>query len=133
MPIDCKIKSKTPELVLFVHGSGTMNANDIQEFSNFFEKHLYGSIPFKLFIDLRDVKSTSGSIVQNLVKKMTLYEKFSVKNVIATSVLINNSIIENLINILFTIRKPITPTKITSDIIDACNFLNEYSNEEVLQ
>jgi anti-anti-sigma regulatory factor len=130
MPIDCKTKSKNTELLLFVIGSGNMNIDDIKQFTHFFEKYLHGIIPFKLFIDLRTVESTSSSIIQSLVKKMIKYEKYS-KNVIATSVLINNSIIENLINILFSIRKPTTPTKITSSLTEACDFLNEYSIEQI--
>jgi len=131
MPFECKIKSSKPDLLLFVYGTGNLILKDINVFTIFFEKYLFGNIPYKLFIDLRNVTNATLEVLKELTKKMLYYEKHTQGKVIATVILVDSTIVENLIKMLMTIRKPLTPTKITSSIDDACNFLNEYSIEEL--
>ena len=125
MPLLCKVKSREPEVLLFIHGEGSIIETDINVFSSFFEKHLFRKDPFKLFIDLRKVENASMNLVQTLAAKMIGYEEHTPGKVLATSILVNSFMIESLVNLLFQLKPPSTPTKITSDINIACDFINQ--------
>ncbi|KKM72858.1 hypothetical protein LCGC14_1416300 [marine sediment metagenome] len=126
MPLECRVRSQTPELVLFVYGRDVLSRQDIDTFSAFFNMHLHGDTPFKVFFDLRRVDTVSLVVVKSIVKSMISYEKLAQGKIIATSVLVGGTIIENLLHLLFSIREPTTPTKVTTNLEKACNFLNEY-------
>lgn len=124
MPLECKVHSKTPKLMLMVHGYKTLTHGDITNFSTFFDKYLYGDESFKVFFDLRTAETPPTSVISALSKYMISCEKVSANRVIASAILVNDTI-KNILNLLFTFQKPASPTKITSNIETACEFLNE--------
>ena len=126
MPIGFKIRKKEPDLLLYIFGEGILNMEDLEKFDSFFDKYLKEDNSFKILMDLRKVENASIGVIKQLVDNRKNYDKYADNKVIATSILIDNYIIESLINMLFSIKQPKRPTKITSDIDEACNFLNEY-------
>lgn len=126
MTLDCKIHSKDPELALFIYGHGVLTFEDVQGFDEFFNRFLNGSVPFKVFFDLRKLKSAPMDVIKSLVKHMVSFESRATEKVVATSVLVGSKPIESVLNLLFSFRKPTTPTKVTSTLEEACEFLDEY-------
>lgn len=126
MPLECKARL-TEELLLFITGRGILTVNDIADFSEFFDAHLCRQDPFKLFLDLRKVEKAHGDTLTALIKHITSFEDRARDKVIATSVVVSSIPIVSLINLLFTIKQPLTPTKVTSNLTEACDFLNNYS------
>ena len=125
MPLDCKIRSKEPELVLFIHGYDNITKNDIEKFADFLYEHLSGNEQFKIFYDLRKVKDAKLANLKNLFVHISSFEELSIDKVLASSILINSIIVEKLLNLIFEFKPPVTPTKITTDISVACDFLNQ--------
>lgn len=123
MPFIYQVHSYDPELVLLVRGYGEISVPDIRRFDTYFKVYLYGKKPFKVFFDIRSLESTSMEVIKLLVKSMISFEELAPQKVLATSVL-TGALIEKWINLLFKIREPITPTKVTSDLQEACDFLN---------
>jgi len=126
MPLDCQIHAKKPELILCVYGRGVLSVQDVDGFSSFFNTHLKGDTPFKVLFDLRKLNSASANAIKPLVKCMTSFESLSQGKVVASSVLVSSPTIESILNFLFSLNKPTTPTKVTSDLTQACDFLNEF-------
>ena len=124
MPLHCKVRSKTPELVLLVYGHGILTGNDINHFCTFYNTHLHGEDPFKILFDLRSVKTASIKGITSITRHMAEFEKLAQEKVIATSVLVDAYTTESLLNLLFSANPPATPTKVTRDLTEACNFLN---------
>ena len=124
MPLDCKIRYKEPELVLFIYGYDDINKKDIERFTAFLYGHLYGNEQFKIFYDLRKVKDAKMKILKNLFSHISDIEELSIDKVLASSILINSIIVEKLLNLIFEFKPPLTPTRITTDITEACDFLN---------
>jgi hypothetical protein len=125
MPLICKIQSPEPELVLLIIGTDNVDINDINSFSTFLLSFLHGNIPFKLFFDLRNANGSQFNALQSLISKMNEFEPLVVGKIIATSVLVG-PLVEGVLNTIFFFKKPLTPTKITSDINVACNYLNDF-------
>lgn len=126
MPLQCKVRSENPELVLFVVGYGSLKACHLPEFTDFFHKYLHGTEPFKVLYDLRGVKTPPICVVKELATYMMKYENVAAQMVIASSVVLDDIKIENALKLLFSFKEPITPTKITRSIEEACDFLNSY-------
>jgi len=124
MPIHCKIRSKEPDLLLYINCKGSLIEQDITHFQDFFKKKLEQPQMLKMFVDMRQVDSAKLQCIKKLAKFMNNYQEKAIDKVIATAILIDKPIIENLVKILFNIKKPSTPTKVTSDINEACEFLN---------
>lgn len=127
MPINCMIYASEPELVLFIMCSGVFCLKDVEKFAAFFEEHLFGERQFKVLYDLRQVENMKLESISGIVKHMIKYEKFVKNKLLGSSAIVNSTLVENLVNGLFAIRRPTTPFKITSDIQQACDFLNEIS------
>ena len=125
MPLDCKVRSQTPELVLFVRGYGVLKVKDIDNFGSFFKPFLQGKTPFKILFDIRTLESTSMSVIKSLVEYMISFESLAQGKVVASSVLVGPTI-ENWLKLLFSLKHPTTPTKVTSNIEVACDFLNKF-------
>lgn len=123
MPIECKVHQLEPELILYININGSLNIEQLTTINNFILGYLNKSEPFKMFIDMRNVSNASASILPKLLEIMNTLEQKSVDKIIATSILVGNIYIEKLINMLFNIRAPLTPTKVVANVKDACNFL----------
>jgi hypothetical protein len=126
MPLKCGLHSETPELILLICGSGELTTADVTQFSKFFDSYLNSSQAFKLFIDLRKVESAPINALTAMASYMANNDELAKKRVIASSVLVGNTHIENLLNLLFRMKEPSTPTKVTMVTNDACNFLDKY-------
>lgn len=126
MPLQCKVRSTTPELVLFIVGYGSLKTAHLKEFTEFFHEYLHGEEPFKVLYDLRSVKAAPICVIKELAQYMIKYENVAEKMVIASSVLVDDIKIENALKLLFSFKQPITPTKVTGCLEEACEFLNEY-------
>lgn len=124
MPIKCTIPKEKPEMLLFVECIEKITSSEFDDFKTVFYTHLKGPNTFKVFIDLRKLTDASPSILSSLVKFINTSEELAIDKVLATSVLVNKPHIENLVNIVFNLKKPATPTKVTSDLTVACNFLH---------
>lgn len=123
MPLKCTAK-KGDELVLYINGTETLTLNDVSEFSIFFDKHLNGPQQFKTFFDLRKVNSANMETLGSMAKYMTSLEDLAKEKVLGNAILIDGFFIENLLKLLFTMKPPTTPTKITSKLEEACEYLN---------
>lgn len=126
MPLKCNNKVKDDELLLVIKGEGDLNLTDIDNFCIFFEKYLHGNTPFKLLVDLRAETSASLKLIKKFASKMIEYENHSIDKVLITVIMIDNMLVKNLLKLLFSIKKPITPTEIVSSVEDCCKFLNKY-------
>lgn len=92
------------------------------------QEYIDDGTPFLFLIDCSictDVPLlTASTIIINWMKK----NKKKIPNtLIASSIVIKNSIINNILKFSFSIRKPVSPNKITKDINKSINFLSEYS------
>lgn len=126
MPLQCKVRSVEPELVLFVVGYGSLQTTHLPEFTDFFHKYLHGEKPFKVLYDLRGVKTAPIGVIKELARYMIKYENIAEEMVIASSVVLDDIKIENAIKLLFSFKEPVTPTKVTRCIEEACDFLNNH-------
>ena len=124
MPIYCKTRSKEPELLLYIKCEGQLLEHDIGHFKDFFKKHLEEPEMIKMFVDMRTVKGAKMECIKSLVTFMNDYEDTASEKVLATSILISTPSIEKLVKLLFNFKKPRTPTRVTSKLEEACEFLN---------
>ena len=122
MPVICKIRNKEEKLA-FIACEGIMTTEDFNVFTTFFNNQLNSPNKFKVFLDLRKLDNVSMTIIKSLSKYMLESEITAINKVLATSVLVDKPYIEYLVKMLFAVKTPITPTKITSDINIACDFL----------
>lgn len=123
MPVNCKVHRQSP-LVLFICGYGSLKTADIETFKTFFDKHLNGKSPFKVFVDLRKLNSPSQKILKPLTEFMMSVDERAPGKIVASSVIVDSIIIEQALSALFAVRPPSTPTKVTSCIDKACSFLD---------
>jgi hypothetical protein len=126
MPINCKVQSPHPEMVIFVHCHGSMNSKDLAKFTEFLDGHLNGEHAFKLFFDLRKAAPPAPKIINGMTKYMIQADHVAQTKIVASSILVGSSIIENLLKTLFSIQEPTTPTKVTASLETACEFLNDF-------
>lgn len=124
MPIHCKSRPKETELLLYIKCDGRLVETDINHFGDFFKKHLQEETLIKMFVDMRTVESAKMDCIKSLVSFMNDYEEAACKKVLATAILIKTPAIEKLVKLLFNFKKPSTPTRVTSNIDEACEFLN---------
>jgi hypothetical protein len=125
MPLKCSIKPNTEEKILYICGYKTITEQDIDSFSIFFYEHLNKKEPFKVLYDLRDASLGSLESIKTLLVHIAKFEQASKNIVIASSILVSGAT-ETLLNMVFNIRSPRTPTKVTFDVNVACDFLNSY-------
>ena len=125
MSLRCTVHTKEP-LLLLVHSESELTLTDVEEFTTFFNKHLHGKKQFNVLFDLRKLKSAPKEVMIKMGSYISNFEILAVGKVLASSVIINSKTIETLLNILFKINPPTTPTKVTSDLKVGCSFLDEY-------
>ena len=130
MPIDCIIQTSEPELVLYICGRGNLLAKDLDHFRVFLDSHLHKGIPFKVFYDLRKVDGAPIHAIKKLTKYINDCEELARQFIVASSVLVGGKIVEKLVNMVFSIKKPSTPTKVTASLQEACDFLNSWDISE---
>lgn len=123
MPLKCTAK-QGDELILYVNGTEALTIKDVTEFSSFFDGHLNGPDQFKTFFDLRKVTSANMETISAMAKYMTSFEQLAKEKVLGNAILIDGFLLENLLKLLFTMKPPTTPTKITSKLEEACEYLN---------
>lgn len=126
MPLMCKIHSKKPELIIYIRGYGKIIDTDIDIFTNYFSKYLHEPTPFKMLVDLRNVKKTPFETIKTLTTKMNFFEKLAVDKLIATCILLNDGPLKTMVKLLFKFCDQSTPTFVTSDLTSGCDFLNSY-------
>lgn len=128
MTIECKVHQSEPELILYININGSLDNNQLNNIYNFILVYLNDTVPFKMFVDMRNLGNTSINILPKLLEIMNTLEQKSVDKIVATSILVGNIYIEKIIKMLFNIRAPLTPTKVVANVSDACDFLNETKN-----
>ena len=124
MPLLFNEKRSDDGVLIMVIGSGQLATTDSDIFHTFFKNKLETSGEFKMFIDLRAVENASMNAIKTMVKHMNSFKDLARTKVIATSVVISDTTIEKLLGVLFSFSPPATPTKVTTSIEDACEFLN---------
>lgn len=123
MPLKCVAK-KGDDLILYINGIDTLSITDVEEFNTFFKSHLNGPDQFKTFFDLRKAKSVSMDVLYTMAKYMTSFEDLAREKVLGNSILVEGFILEQSLKLLFSIKPPTTPTKITTCLDEACDYLN---------
>ena len=124
MPLHIKVQEKDECILLFIKGMGIVNIPDIQNFGNSFKEHLQGERQFKMFVDLRELSDAPIKVLKYIANYMTKYETQALEKVLGTAILVKSTAIEHLVNLVFTFKKPATPTLVTSTLNEACEFLN---------
>jgi hypothetical protein len=120
MPIQFTIKQN----IIIVSMKGILSATDIDTFAEYL-KNLENDY-YKLLFDLREMDRPAPSIISSIINELNTFEKISNEKILASSIVISNESIESVLNLIFKFKKPTTPTKITSNLTDACTFLNAY-------
>lgn len=124
MPLVCKVKHCSPDLVLFIRGHGQINVEDVNKFGQFFNNHLGGSTKFRVLYDLREVENASMSVVTALAQYIVKFEQKSKEKVLGSSILVYGAVVENLLRLVFSFKEPTTPYIVTADLQKACEFLD---------
>lgn len=113
-------------IYLYIQGFGHLTETDVDEFGQIIASYMVTERPIKLFLDTRKMDAVDIKLLPYVAEQLRIAENDIKKSVLATSVLVQNKAIETVINMLFTIRKPVTPIKVTAKIEKACNHLNKY-------
>ena len=124
MPLSFNYK---PDIHLFmISGSDTINVNDIETFNKHFNEHIQSKPKFKMMFDLRNVSIAHPDAVSKTIRYIVKYNKIAHKHIIASAIIVNGFTIESLATMVISTNPPPTPTKVTSNVQTACDFLNEY-------
>jgi hypothetical protein len=126
MPLEYNIKKENLETLIILNGYKVIDEKDIEDFKIFFNNKLNEDNKFKLIADLRNIDNASFGAIKSILNYMFFIENKTYDKIIATSVLVNKGI-DKIINLLFNIKSPTTPTKVTDNINIACEFINQYS------
>lgn len=129
MPIVCKEKRDekadvNEPIFLLVSGSGILTITDMDELSSFLDKYLQGESQFKLFINLSNIDNISMELVKYMAQNMNQINSAAQNKALGTAIVVKNKTLAGVVNMIFSISKPSTPTKITTNIEKACDFLN---------
>lgn len=93
-----------------------------------FETYLKGNRPFVILFDITHAPMVPLELVHRQAEFMKDMEPFIKTTLIASVVVSHNVLIRGLLDILFKIRKPIKPNKVTKKDEKALNFLyNQYT------
>jgi len=124
MPINIRAQEKQDFFLLFIKGVGVINVNDIETFGKNFEELLHTCVKCKMFVDLRELSDAPLKVLKYIANFMTTHEELAIKKILGTAILVKHPGIEHLVKLVFTFKKPNTPTCITSTLEEACEFLN---------
>ena len=107
-----------------------LNDNDFLKYTNFMDNLYKKQKKFKLIFDLTKLSIYDSVYCNEQLKYMTTSEEFTKKYIEGTAIIVSNSIIKNLLDILiFSIKTPIKPNLITKDTKDALKFLINIKND----
>jgi len=124
---DADSQANPPELLLLISSEGKVLPEDIRGFNDFIKKYIEGETPFKLMIDIRKIDNyINPDVMKEIKDNLDYYNKIEVGKVIVIGILISNSVIETLANLVFSLCPPITPIKLSKDLNVICDFINEY-------
>lgn len=90
-----------------------------------FEKLLNMDKPFYILFDIRDAQRVSFSMLKREAEFIKRMKPKIVKNLIASSIVIDNILVQGLIKALFAIQAPSRPNKTFNNLEDAAAFLEE--------
>jgi len=124
MPINIRAQEKEAFVLLFIKGIGLVSVSDIETFGKNFAEHLSTPNKFKMFVDLRELSDAPLKVLKYIANFMTTHEEVAITKILGTAILVKHPGIEHLVKLVFTFKKPTTPTCITSTLEEACEFLN---------
>ncbi len=124
MPFVFEVKQLSTHKQYLMIFSGGLTDDDFCQFKTIFDQCLLNT-PFGVVFDLRNVKSVDPHLIMKQAKYMKEYEKYAGKTLIATAILLDSTIIQGILNMLFTIKKPVAPNIIVSSVEDGEEFIND--------
>jgi hypothetical protein len=124
MPISIDLQS---DLIL-IGVSAPITSDDFISYTNKFSSILASNSNLYILIDLTSLNDVPFHFIINQSQFMKKIHQHVKQNVVASTVVISNSKILNLLEILFTFRKPVSPNLITRNHVEAIAFLTKYKN-----
>lgn len=101
-----------------------LSDDDFTKYTNFMDNLYFQKKTFKIIFDLSEASIYDALYCSEQVKYMTDNEENTKIYIDSTAIIVQNSIIQNLLELLvFSIKKPIKPNLITKNINDAYTFL----------
>ena len=106
-----------------------INNNDFNNYINYvdevYSKYSKLSNQFKIIFDLTNICIYDSVYCKDQLDYMITNKYNTIKNIEKTAIIVSNSIIKNLLNLLiFNIIKPIKPNIITNTLEEALLFIN---------
>ena len=124
MPISIDQQS---DLIL-IGVSAPVTSNDFVSYTQKFSSIISNNTNLYILIDLTLLNDVPFQFIINQSQFMKKIHHQIKKSIIASTVVISNSKILNLLEVLFTFRKPVSPNLITRNHVDAIAFLTKYKN-----
>jgi len=124
MPISIDQQS---DLIL-IGVSAAVTSNDFVSYTQKFSSIISNNTNLYILIDLTLLNDVPFQFIINQSQFMKKIHHQIKKSIIASTVVISNSKILNLLEVLFTFRKPVSPNLITRNHVDAIAFLTKYKN-----
>lgn len=112
--------------ILIIRGSGFINPDEIRNIiDKLVEKLFETEIFFSILFDMKAVKLININSVKIIAEFMEKYSSLAEQTIKCSVIVVANKIIENMIELLFTWQKPITPIKIVDTVEKACEYLQD--------
>lgn len=131
MPFTLEEKRSSSITFYYFIFSGVLTNTDFQEFKGIFNKCL--SEPMGVVFDLRKVSSVPPSMIMDQVNYMREYEQLARKNLIASSIVVESTLLTYLLSCLFKIKKPISPNYITSSRDEGEEFITDHISLHIIE
>lgn len=126
MPITFE-KTRNTNLVLIIKPFGQIISQDIDDYIHNFNIHIIK--PIRCIYDLREIESAPISLIYQLAKFIKSVPQEKKDNIICSVIIIQSTLVKNLLNLLFTFVEPTTPYF----IVDKLEDINQYMNPINLQ
>lgn len=131
MPIECKTHNrKNKYLTLWIALCGNLTHEDFHTYTEFFNSYLIQEIEFCVYFDLRYVTWAPLDLIYLMGKYMTDSEYLAKQRINSSVILFKpHPLLETLLKMLFTIKRPSKPNLITYDLAEGWKFLDKHWEE----
>lgn len=105
---------------------GELNYDDFLNFKKTFNSLLDGERKFGAIFVLNEVVYAPPNLIMEQATYMKEYESKAKIKLISSSIILESTIIKNLLNALFMIKKPIAPNFVTSELCEGEEYIKEH-------
>lgn len=103
-----------------------LDDNDFLQFKEIFIRKFNEQKTFAMILDMTNVSGIKLSLVMDMVSLLREFENEIKTYLIASSIIVSQDWIKNIINGLFTIKKPTKPNLVTKNKTEAVEYCEDY-------